>query len=82
MNTTLTLSLNKDVIELAKRYAKEKNVSLSSLIENYLRKIVSDFPSPTQKQGSIVNELSGIISLDPDVDEGKEYADYLVERYS
>ncbi|MEM6806223.1 MAG: DUF6364 family protein [Bacteroidota bacterium] len=36
MNTKLTLSLNKEVIEQAKKYAKTHNVSLSSLIENYL----------------------------------------------
>lgn len=82
MNTKLTLSLNKDVIELAKRYAKDKNISLSFLIENYLLKIVSDFQSPISSKGSIVNELSGIISLDPDVDARKEYADYLTEKYS
>ncbi len=81
MNTKLTLSLNKDVINLAKSYAKENNVSLSFLVENYLLKIVSDFQSSTDSKGSIVSELSGIISLDKDFDYITKYTDYLTEKY-
>ena len=39
MNTKLTLNLDKGVIEEAKSYAKENNVSLSKLIENYLNSL-------------------------------------------
>jgi hypothetical protein len=81
MNTKLTLSLNKDIILLAKNYAKERNVSLSFLVENYLLKIVSEFQSTTDSKASIVNELSGIISLESDYDYKKEYTDYLTEKY-
>jgi hypothetical protein len=81
MNTKLTLSLNKDIILLAKNYAKEHNVSLSFLVENYLLKIVSEFQSTTDSKASIVNELSGIISLESDYDYKKEYTDYLTEKY-
>jgi len=35
MNSKLTLSLNKNVIEQAKQYAKENNTSLSKMIENF-----------------------------------------------
>ena len=34
MNTKLTLTIEQDVIEKAKKYAKDKVRSLSSLIEN------------------------------------------------
>ena len=43
MNTKLTLSLDKNVIERAKLYAKEHEVSVSFLVENYLLKITSDY---------------------------------------
>ena len=81
MNTKLTLSLNKDVVLLAKNYAKQQNVSLAFLVENYLLKIVSEFKSLTDSKASIVNELSGIISLESDYDYKKDYTDYLTEKY-
>ena len=37
MNTKLTLTIEQTVIEKAKKYAKGKERSLSSLIENYLK---------------------------------------------
>ena len=36
MSTKLTLSLDKEIIEKAKEYAREHKVSLSYLVENYL----------------------------------------------
>lgn len=81
MNTKLTLSLNKDIIEQAKIYAKEHNMSLSFIIENYLQKIIAEYTNKTVSKGSIVNELSGIISLNADEDYKKEFTDYLTEKY-
>ena len=37
MNTKLTLTIEKEVIQIAKAYAKEKGQSLSELVENYLK---------------------------------------------
>jgi len=39
MNAKLTLTIDKEVIEQAKRYAKSENRSLSNLIENFLRQV-------------------------------------------
>ena len=36
MDTKLTLKLDREIIEEAKKYAREKNISLSKLIESYL----------------------------------------------
>jgi len=81
MNTKLTLSLSKEIIEEAKRYAKNNNVSLSFLIENYLLKIISDYQEKTESKGSIVNELSGIIQLNEEDDYRLDYTNYLIEKY-
>ncbi len=81
MNTKLTLSLRKDVIEQAKVYARENNISLSFLIENYLQKIISEYQGENHTKGSIVNELSGIIQLDASKDYKDEFIDYLTEKY-
>lgn len=79
MNTKLTLNLDKSIIEEAKSYAKENNVSLSKLIENYLNSLTK-----TSKEGikvsPLVESLTGIISSD--IDERKSYRDYLSEKYS
>lgn len=42
MNAKLTLTIDKNVIEKAKRYAKSENQSLSNLIESLLRQVSSD----------------------------------------
>lgn len=81
MSTKLTLSLDKKVIELAKKYAKEKQVSLSFLVENYLQKLVAEYQFDVENGNSIVEELAGIIDLPADYDYKDEYANYLSEKY-
>ena len=81
MSTKLTLSLKKEIIERAKVYAKEHNISLSFLIENYLQKLISDYTFQEKNKASIVDELSGIIKLDPKFDHKKELSNYLSEKY-
>ena len=40
MNTKLTLSLNKEIIEEAKAYARSQGLSLSKVVEDVLQEIV------------------------------------------
>lgn len=81
MNTKLTLSIDEDIIQRAKLYARDNNVSLSFIVENYLLKIISEYQEKPHLKGSIVNELSGIIQLSADVDYKEEYTDYLTKKY-
>lgn len=76
----MTLHLNKEVIDQAKKYAREHQVSLSTLVEAYLLRITSASQKNQVKQRSIVDELSGIIKLQ-ETDEKKEHSDYLEEKY-
>ncbi len=69
MNTKLTLSLKKSVIEKAKQYAKGNNQSLSQIIESYLEKITSGDP---ELGDSELDSIRGIISLPDDFDLKKE----------
>ena len=68
MSTKLTLSLNQEIIQQAKIYAKERGISLSALVENYLQKIVGEYQPPASKKTSVVDELSGIAPLPTDFD--------------
>lgn len=82
MNTKLTLSIEKDVIERAKTYAKNKNRSLSDIIENYL-KILTE--KEEKKIGNtlnpIVNSLKGSFKMPKDMDYKKELGKRLEEKY-
>ncbi|MEL7124563.1 MAG: DUF6364 family protein [Bacteroidota bacterium] len=40
MNTKLTLTIDKDIIEEAKKYAKSNGRSLSGIIEEYLKSLI------------------------------------------
>jgi hypothetical protein len=77
MNAKLTLTLEKEVIEIAKEYAKEKGQSLSEMVENYFRFVAVNKKSANQKQLSAnVNKLRGIIKTDNDFN----YKDVLTQE--
>ena len=80
MDTKLTLKLNRDIIEKAKEYAKERKTSLSDLIENYLQKLTTDQKS-NETITPLVKSLSGVISLPEDYNDQKDYTDYLTNKY-
>ena len=80
MGKKLTLSLDKTIIENAKKYAKSNNVSLSKLIESYLGTLTKRKKS-TVEITPLVESLSGVISLDKDFDAKNAYADYLIKKY-
>ena len=82
MNAKLTLSLRQEIIEQAKIYAKEKGISLSFLIENYLQKIIGEYEGKKPEKSSITDELSGIVKLPQDFDYKEAHREYLLKKYS
>ena len=80
MDTKLTLSVDKKVIERAKKYAKAHQVSLSGMIENYLQ-ILTQQPKPDFEPTPLIKSLSGVIDLKSDFDYKSGYADFLNEKY-
>jgi len=79
MHTKLTLKLDNAIIEQAKNYAKEKNTSLSKLIESYLGKLVA--PNDSYEVTPLVKSLSGVIDLPKNFDAKKEYKKHLISKY-
>ncbi len=80
MDKKLTLSLDNSIIERAKAYAKANNISVSKLIEAYLKSLT------TEKKGEmeitpLVESLSGVISIDEEFDLKKDYTNFLMEKY-
>jgi len=78
MNTKLTLSLKKSIIEKAKQYARGNNQSLSQIIESYLEKITSQDP---ELGDSELDSLRGIINLPKDFDLKKESRKLRIKKH-
>ena len=69
----LTLSIEQEIIEKAKEYAKSQGRSLSNIIEEYLKSVTLGKPNLKQKELSkIVNELRGSLKLPTDSKSYKE----------
>ena len=81
MDTKLTLSIDKQIIEAAKKYARNTNTSLSNLIENYLVSITGKKTSAEEEISPLVKSLSGVIKPDKKSNNKKQYADYLAGKY-
>ena len=84
MDTKLTLKLNQSVIERAKKYASNKKVSLSSIIENYLDSITLEDKNTEFEISPFVKSISTGKSISDNKDWKElrnEYTDYLNEKY-
>ena len=82
MNTKLTLTIEKDIIERAKNYAKEKNRSLSDIIENYLKIITKEESNSKKKKLNLaVESLKGSFKMPKNMDYKKELGNRLEKKY-
>jgi 1-aminocyclopropane-1-carboxylate deaminase/D-cysteine desulfhydrase-like pyridoxal-dependent ACC family enzyme len=82
MNTKLTLTIEKEIIERAKNYAKEKNRSLSDIIENYLKILTNEERNNKRKKlNPAVEALKGSFKMPKDMDYKKELKNRLENKY-
>ena len=83
MDSKLTLKLNENVIERAKKYASTRELSLSRLIENYLDSITQE-QNDDFEISPFVKSISSGKSIPVDVDwktSREDYTDYLDKKY-
>ena len=80
MNTKLTISLDAEVIEKAKIYAKSQKLSLSQLIENYLKSLTMEHPD-IETAVSNLEAMSGIVNLDEELDHKKSFGEHQLSKY-
>ena len=78
METKLTLKLDQSVIHSAKKYAENHNRSLSKIVEDYFRNLISENASQ-KKYSPLVEELSGVISEKNLMN--IDYVSYLEQKY-
>jgi len=83
MNTKLTLTIDKTVIEKAKVYAGKQGRSLSSMIENYLKAVTSkeDKVVTEVELSPIVKSLVGSFKMPKDFDYKEELSKMRDEKY-
>lgn len=82
MNSKLTLKLNKEIIEKAKKYAASQHKSLSRMIEAYLKSIVDREATGSDiKITPYVRQMKTGVSVPAELDIKKEYADHLSKKY-
>jgi len=81
MITKLTLTIEKSVIQKAKKYAKSKERSLSDIIENYLKDITDDETNEEIEITPLVKSLKGSFKAPEDFDYKEELTKALSEKY-
>ena len=72
----LTLSVDGRVVSRAKRYAKQRGVSVSKMVETYLA-TVSDPPSPVTRDAPVLRSVRGSLKK-ADI---SEYRRHLAAKY-
>ena len=80
MNTKLTLTIERSIIEKAEKYALKRERSLSDLIENYL-KALTDEETGAEELTPTVKALRGSFQLPEKCDYKEQLTDRLSEKY-
>jgi len=77
------LTIEREIMNRAKKYAKNQNRSLSDIIENYLKTLTKEeIVDKSQKLGPIVKSLKGSFKLPKkDVDYKEELRNRLEKKY-
>ena len=83
MTTKLTLTVEKEVIDRAKIYAKSSGRSLSEMVENYLNSITLHQQNPSKKGiSNKLHQIVGAVKIPKDFNEKNEMKDYLRKKHS
>lgn len=82
MDTELTLKLEHTIIEKAKDYAKSHRISLSTLIENYLKSLTKEVDNKENiKLSPLVKSLKGSFKMPINFDYKEEVLRRVEEKY-
>ncbi|MHB1179090.1 MAG: DUF6364 family protein [Daejeonella sp.] len=81
--TKLTLSMEPEVVYRAKKYAKNRNISLSRLIQDYLDQLSKHKPEPDNVINPDILALTGILKgkIPDDIDLIEEKYQYLKQKH-
>ena len=80
MTSKLTLALDKDVVEKAKKYAGERNLSLSKLVEFFFSSLTAEVRGKKTTISPVTATLVGMVK-DKGVDYKESLTDALRKKY-
>lgn len=80
MITKLTLTIDKKIIDAAKKHAKANGKSLSALVENYLKTMTTKERS-SEHLSPKIESLMGIAKVGPDFNEKEEMRSMLTQKH-
>jgi hypothetical protein len=69
------------IIEKAKAYARKKERSLSDLVENYLKTLISQDQESEKEYSNVVSLLKGSFTLAKEIDYKEELVEQLSKKY-
>jgi len=73
----LTVRLPKNDLEFAKRYAQAHRITVTELIDRYLRSLQGEVGSIHPE----VEKISGLIPAEVELDARAEYREHVLEKY-
>jgi len=81
VTTKLTLTIEPEIIQKAKEYAKSRGRSLSDMIENYLKVVVTEKSDSEIEIAPLAKSLKGSFKAPADIDYKRQLTDRLTEKY-
>lgn len=79
----LTLNADSDIIDAAKRYAREHGTSVSALFSRFVLAVTAEAPRESHKLSStpLTRKASGLISLPEGISDEDLLQDALAQKY-
>ena len=81
MNTKLTLTIDSNIIKEAKKYAEQRRISLSKLVEFYFSSLTNSSTKNTEKLPPITSALYGMVKNVKVTNDRKVLEDALIDKY-
>lgn len=81
MDKKLTLKLEQKVIEKAKKYASDKQISLSRMIESYLKSLFTENKTSDFEISPFIKSISTGVNIPLDIDYKNDYSNHLINKY-
>jgi len=81
MNAKLTLSLDKQIISSAKKFAKKRGTSISRMVEEYLEETTDKKKRGDVNASPLVRKLGGIFADSKHLDLDTVRTEYLSKKY-
>lgn len=80
MTTKLTLALDKVIVERAKKYASQRHLSLSKLVEFFFASLTTKVKGKDMTISPVTSTLAGMVKF-KNIDEKAVIKDALIKKY-